>query len=56
MAVYDCIIPLLPKSEIFKHQAIFFGCTARFVSDLIENPEDRFSHDAAHFIRIFIVP
>ena len=28
----------------FKSLAIFCGCTARFVSDLVENPEDRFSH------------
>ena len=31
----------------FKSLAIFCGCTARFVSDLVENPEDRFSHNAA---------
>ena len=29
--------------------AIFCGCLARFVSDLVGTPEDRFSHDAAHF-------
>ena len=29
-------------------QAIFCGCTALFVSDLVGNPEDRFSNDAAH--------
>ena len=28
--------------------AIFCDCTARFVSDLVGNPEDRFSHDEAH--------
>ena len=27
--------------------AIFCGCTARFVSDLVGNPEDRFSHNEA---------
>ena len=27
---------------------IFNGCTAGFVSDLIGNPEDRFSHNEAH--------
>ena len=31
----------------FKPLAIFYGCTARFVLDLVGNPEDRFSHDAA---------
>ena len=30
--------------------AIFCGCTAGFVSDPVENSEDRFSHDAAHII------
>ena len=32
----------------FKSLAIFCGCTARFVSDLVKNPEDRFSHNDAH--------
>ena len=33
---------------VFKHLAIFFDCTAaRFVSDLVRNPEDRFSHNEA---------
>ena len=41
----DSTIPLLPKSE-----AIFCGCTARFVSDLVGNPEDRFSHNEARFV------
>ena len=27
-----------------------FSCTARFVSDLVGNSEDRFSHHEAHFI------
>ena len=35
-------IPLLPKLLV-----IFCGCTAWFVSDLIGNPEDRFSHNEA---------
>ena len=34
----------------FKHLAIFCGCTARFVSDLVGNPEDRFSHNEAHML------
>ena len=41
-------IPPLPKSEISKHLAIFCGCAARVVSDLVGNPEDRFSHNEAH--------
>ena len=28
--------------------AIFCGCTASVVSDLVGNPQDRFSHDEAH--------
>ena len=36
----------------FKHLAIFCGCTAWFVSDLVGNPEDRFSHNEAQ-IRLF---
>ena len=39
-------IPLLPKIEI-KPLAIFCGCTAHFVSDLVGNPDVRFSRDAA---------
>ena len=42
----DSTIPLLPKSEI--PLALFCGCTARFVSDLVGNHEDRFSHNEAH--------
>ena len=34
----------------FKPLAIFCGCTARFVSDLVGNPEDRFSHNEAHIL------
>ena len=37
----DSTIPLLSKPL-----AIFCGCTARFVSDLVGNP-DRFSHNEA---------
>ena len=39
----DNTITLLPKSEIFKHLAIFFDYTARFASD-------RFSHNETHMI------
>ena len=34
-----------------KPLVIFCGCTAQFVSDLVENTEDRFSHDAAQITR-----
>ena len=33
----------------FKPLAIFSDCVARFVSDLVGNPEDRFPHNEAHF-------
>ena len=36
--------------------AIFCGCTARFVSDLVGNPEDRFSDVAAHMSHVMIKP
>ena len=39
----DNTIPPLSKSEIS-------SLYARFVSDMIGNPEDRFSNDAAHSI------
>ena len=40
-------IPLLPKENFFKLIDILCGCTARFVSDLVINPEE-FSHNKAH--------
>ena len=40
----DSTIPLLPNSEI----SSLCGCTDQFVSDLVGNPEDQFSHDTAH--------
>ena len=43
----ECAIPLLPKPL-----AIFCGCPAWFVSDLVGNPEDRaFSRHPAFEIR-----
>ena len=33
----------------FKPLDIFCGCTVRFVSDLVGNPEDRFSGDVNQF-------
>ena len=41
----DSTIPLLPKYE-YKPLAIFYGSTAWFMSDLVGNPEDWFSHEA----------
>ena len=43
----DSTIPLLPKCKI---SSLYPSpvTTARFVSDLVGNPEDRFSHNEAH--------
>ena len=41
-------IPLLPKSVFFNPLTIFLDHTARFVSDLVENPKDRFCCNQAH--------
>ena len=47
----DSTIPILSKSEISSfYIAIFSGCADRFVSDLVENHEDRFSHNKAQLI------
>ena len=35
------------KIRNFKPLATLCGCTARFVSDLVGNPEDRISHNEA---------
>ena len=51
----DSTVPLLPKYENFKHLAIFCGCTAQFVSDLVGNPEDGFYHEA-HFKASGVIP
>ena len=46
----DSTISLLHKSEISR-LAIPCGSTARFVSDLVGNPEDRFSHVTAPILQ-----
>ena len=43
----DSTIPLLFLIRNFKPLTIFCDCTDRFVSDLVGNPEDRFSHNEA---------
>ena len=40
----DSTIPLLPKSKI---SSLHPSSVAGFVSNLVSNPEDRFSHDFA---------
>ena len=49
----DSTIPLLHKFKTSKPLAIFGGCKAQFVSDLVGHPEDRFSHDVAHMKMLF---
>ena len=50
----DSRIPILRNLiRHFKHLAIFCGCTARFVSDLVGNPEDRLSRDAAQIYMFY---
>ena len=44
----DSTISLVPIRN-FKPLAILCGCTAWFVWGLVGNPEDRFSHNQAHF-------
>ena len=45
---YNLIVQLILQN--FKPLATFCGCTAWLMSDLVGNPEDRFSLDKAHFI------
>ena len=56
----DYTIPLLPKYKILRFEppsltelpdlCRIWDCTARFVSDLVGNPDDRFSHNEAHIV------
>ena len=47
----DSKIPILLYIRTFKPLAIFCGCTARFVSDLVGNSEERFSHNEAQIYK-----
>ena len=46
----DSSIPLTSYILNFTPLAIFCDCTAQFMSDPVGNPEDMFSHDAAHIM------
>ena len=50
----DSTIPLLPKHRNFKPLSIFCGCAARFVLDVVGNPEDWFSRDAAQYYNVCV--
>ena len=45
----DSTIPLLSTSEISS-----CGCTAQFVSDMVGNPEGRFSHNEAQIYHVTV--
>ena len=47
LALLFCYIAGKISSTNFKPLTIFLDCTAQFVSDLVGNPEERFSSDAA---------
>ena len=51
----DTTIPLLSKSEISSPLSIVCGCTGQFVSYLVGNPKDRFSHNTAHMIMVHLL-
>ena len=48
--------PYISKSENCKSLPIFCCGVARFASDLVQNPEDRFSHDVGHLSCTVIKP
>ena len=47
--------PSTSKIRNFEPLAIFCGFTFRFVSDLVGNPEDRFSHNEAQIKPIDVI-
>ena len=49
-SLYGEYNPSTTEFRNFKSLAIFCGCTARFVSDQVENPPERFSYVAAHIM------
>ena len=42
-------------SNLYQYPSVAAGCTVQFVSDLVRNQEDRFSHDAAHVSIVIII-
>ena len=47
----DSAIPLVLN---FEPLTILCGCTAWFVSDLVGNPEDQFSQNEAHLMKVIM--
>ena len=54
LSVVRCLDSIIPLVSIrnFKPLSSFCDCPDRFESTLVANPEDRFSHDAAHLSAI----
>ena len=52
--IFATQIPSTSQNRNVKLLAIFCGCTARFVSELVENSEDQYSRDMDHFLSIDI--
>ena len=50
--IVQSLFVLNPNSQA---STILCGCTARFVSDLVGNPEDRFSQNEAHIIELHVL-
>ena len=50
----DSITLILAKSKKFKTLASFCGCAGRVEPTLVAKPEDRFSRDEAHILRVRI--
>ena len=49
-------IRIVQSLFFLKPLAISYDCKARFASDLVGNPEDRFSHNEAHVIHVPLCP
>ena len=47
--------PFSTRIQNFKLLCIFCDCTDRFVSNLVGNPEDRLSRDAAQVVNVTFV-
>ena len=52
----ESTIPLLPKSETSSLKLSSVVVQPGFVSDLVGNPEDRFSYNEAHMLKAQGVP
>ena len=53
--VFDPLL-LIESSSLYPSSVATCCCTARFVSDLVGNPEDSFSRELAHIISLQKAP